>query len=98
IYTFQSADLEARDAALNPPGEWNSYEIVVDDPMIRVYLNEVLVNEFESTHPDRDLSSGYFGLQNHGAGDQVYFRDIRIAELGDEPVQVSPAAVEFDDQ
>src|SRR5699024_12320183 len=30
IYTFQGADQEARDAALNPVGQWNSYEIVVE--------------------------------------------------------------------
>jgi len=36
IYSFQSADLPARDAALHPPGEWNSYEIVVQGQTIKV--------------------------------------------------------------
>ncbi|MEE6274681.1 DUF1080 domain-containing protein, partial [Georgenia sp. MJ206] len=90
IYTFQSADLAARDEALNPPGEWNSYEIVVDDPNIRVYLNGVLVNDFVSTDPARDLSSGFIGLQNHGGSDSVSFRDVRIKALEEpaEPVLV----------
>ncbi|GAB3985733.1 hypothetical protein GCM10027615_76430 [Plantactinospora veratri] len=30
VYTFKSADIAARDAALNPPGEWNSYELLVE--------------------------------------------------------------------
>ncbi|MGC5616853.1 family 16 glycoside hydrolase [Georgenia sp. Z1491] len=93
IYTFQGADEAARDEALNPPGEWNAYEIVVDDPMIEVYLNDVLINEFESTDPARDLSSGYIGLQNHGDGDDVSFRNVRIAELDDEEPPVEPEPV-----
>ncbi|MGC5627254.1 3-keto-disaccharide hydrolase [Georgenia sp. Z1344] len=84
IYTFQGADEETRDEALNPPGEWNAVEIVVDDPIIEVYLNDVLVNSFESTDPARDLSSGYIGLQNHGDGDDVSFRNVRIAENDDD--------------
>ena len=27
VYNFQAADTAARDAVLNPPGEWNSYEL-----------------------------------------------------------------------
>ena len=81
IYTFQSADLPARDEALNPPGEWNSYEIVVQGQTIKVYLNDVLINDFVSTDPNRDLTQGFVGIQNHGDGDDVSFRDIQIMEL-----------------
>ena len=38
IYNFQAPDAAARDAALNPPGEWNAYEITVDDPVVEVRL------------------------------------------------------------
>jgi cytochrome c len=79
IYNFQAPDAAARDAALNPPGEWNAYEITVDDPVIEVRLNGVLINEFTSTDPERDLSATKLGIQNHGAGDEVYFRDIQVA-------------------
>lgn len=79
IYAFQGADTEARDAALNPPGMWNTYEIVVAESVIEVHLNGELVNRFESSDPDRDLAEGFVGLQNHGEDDQVYFRDIRVA-------------------
>lgn len=81
IYGFQSADLEARDAALNPPGEWNSYEIVVRDQTIQVYLNDTLINDFVSTDPNRDLTQGFVGLQNHGDEDEVWFRNVQIRDL-----------------
>ncbi|NYI08051.1 family 16 glycoside hydrolase [Allostreptomyces psammosilenae] len=82
VYSFQSADLAARDAALRPPGEWNRYEIRVEGERLRVYLNGSLINDFTSTDPARSLADGYVGIQNHGDGDEVSFRDIRIRELG----------------
>ncbi|MDG4789148.1 ThuA domain-containing protein [Micromonospora sp. WMMD1102] len=84
IYGFKSADIAARDAALNPPGEWNSYEILVEGERLRVYLNGALVNDFTNTDPVRSLA-GYVGIQNHGTGDDVSFRNIRIKELGGNP-------------
>jgi len=39
------------------------------------------VNEFTSTDPARDISQGFIGIQNHGAGEAVSYRDIRIKEL-----------------
>ncbi|MGI5247038.1 ThuA domain-containing protein [Dactylosporangium sp. CA-139066] len=80
IYNFQSANIAARDAALNPPGAWNTYEILVEGQRIRVYLNGSLINDFTNTDPARNLD-GYVGIQNHGAGDQVSFRNVRIKEL-----------------
>nr|WP_245930365.1 DUF1080 domain-containing protein [Allonocardiopsis opalescens] len=82
VYGFQSADLAARDAALNPPGEWNTFELLVEGERLRIYLNDVLINDFTNTDPARSLTDGHIGLQNHGEGDDVSFRDIRIMELG----------------
>ncbi|MBD8062644.1 DUF1080 domain-containing protein, partial [Actinomycetaceae bacterium Sa1BUA1] len=96
IYTFQGADLEARDAALNPVGSWNSYEIVVQGDNIKIYLNEVLVNDFTSTDPARDLSAGFIGIQNHGGGETVFYRDIQVKDLA--VVEVTPAPVTFTDE
>nr|WP_211239716.1 ThuA domain-containing protein [Jiangella gansuensis] len=84
VYAFQSADIAARDAALNPPGEWNEFEIVVQGNRIRVYLNGALINDYTDTDPNRMNQPSFVGIQNHGNGDDVYFRDIRIAELVDE--------------
>ncbi|MGW1023880.1 ThuA domain-containing protein [Streptomyces sp. NPDC002577] len=82
VYGFQSADLKKRDRALNPPGEWNTYEIRVQGERLRVWLNGVKINDFTNTDPARSLEDGHIGIQNHGADDQVSFRDIRIKELG----------------
>lgn len=75
IYGVQGADLARRDEALEPPGEWNSYEIVVDGTRLAVHLNGVLVNELVSERP----SVGHIGLQNHGAADEVAFRNVRVS-------------------
>ncbi|MEU4695218.1 ThuA domain-containing protein [Actinoplanes sp. NPDC023714] len=79
VYTFQSADLAARDAALNPPGAWNTYELLVEGERLRVFLNGVQINDFTNTDPARSLA-GHIGIQNHGAGDTASFRNIRIKE------------------
>ncbi|MEJ2858563.1 MULTISPECIES: ThuA domain-containing protein [unclassified Saccharothrix] len=82
IYGFKSADLAARDAALNPPGEWNTYELLVEGERLQVFLNGVKINDFTNTDPVRSLASGHIGIQNHGTGDDVSFRNVRIKELG----------------
>lgn len=82
IYTFQGADPDAVEQALKPVGSWNSYEIRVAGQNIKVLLNGVLVNDFDSTDPARDLATGYVGLQNHGGGETIYYRDVRVKNLG----------------
>ncbi|RIQ20495.1 DUF1080 domain-containing protein [Jiangella rhizosphaerae] len=79
IYTFQ-----APTSFPTVPGQWNEMEIEVDDPMIRVWINDVLVNEFHNHDPARDLASGFVGIQNNRVSDNVFFRDIWIKELGDD--------------
>ncbi|ONK11350.1 Cytochrome c551/c552 [Streptomyces sp. MP131-18] len=81
VYTFQSADIEARDAALNPPGEWNTYELRVEGERLQIFLNGTLINDFTNTDPARSLTQGHVGLQNHGEEDTVSFRNVRIQEL-----------------
>ncbi|MFW2512645.1 bacterial Ig-like domain-containing protein [Demequina sp. SO4-13] len=83
IYTFQGADNAAVEQALNPVGQWNGYEIVVEGETIKIYLNGTLVNDFTSTDPARDLTHGFIGVQNHGAGESVFYRNIRIQEIED---------------
>ena len=81
IYNFQAANAAARDAVLNPPGEWNSYELRVEGKRIRVYLNGALINDFTSTAPERMVTPSFIGLQNHGNGDDVWFRNVQIKNL-----------------
>ncbi|MFD9096754.1 ThuA domain-containing protein [Streptomyces collinus] len=81
VYGSRSADVKKRDRALNPPGEWNTYEIRVEGERLRVWLNGVKINDFTNTDPARSLRDGHIGIQNHGTGDEVSFRDVRIKEL-----------------
>jgi hypothetical protein len=81
IYLEQAADAAARDAALHPPGQWNAYEIVVRDDRIVVYLNGVKINEWIDDDPNSDLATGHIGLQMHGSGDDVFFRNARVRRL-----------------
>ncbi|MFG3496867.1 ThuA domain-containing protein [Streptomyces sp. NPDC047928] len=81
VYGFRSADIAARDRALRPPGQWNTFEIKVEGERVRVYLNGVRINDFTNTDPARSLRNGHIGIQNHGPDDQVSFRDIRLKEL-----------------
>ncbi len=90
IYGFKAADLAARDAALNPPGEWNTFELLVEGERLQVFLNGVKINDFTNTDPVRSLASGHIGIQNHGTGDDVSFRNIRIKELGGTVPRVGP--------
>ena len=39
------------------------------------------INDFTNTDPVRSLA-GHIGLQNHGDGDDVAFRNVRVKELG----------------
>ncbi|MCW2879462.1 MAG: glycosyl hydrolase [Sphaerisporangium sp.] len=82
IYGIKSADIAARDAALNPPGRWNTYELLVEGERLQVFLNGVKINDFTNTDPVRSLQQGYIGIQNHGTGDEVSYRNIRVKELG----------------
>ncbi|MCZ7456970.1 ThuA domain-containing protein [Streptomyces sp. WMMC940] len=81
VYGFKSADLKARDRVLRPPGQWNSYEIKVQGERLQVFLNGAKINDFTNTDPARSLKDGHIGIQNHGADDQVSFRNIQLKEL-----------------
>ncbi|MDI1461599.1 ThuA domain-containing protein [Catellatospora sp. KI3] len=95
VYTFKSADLAARDAALNPAGEWNTYELLVEGERLQIFLNGKKINDFTNTDPVRGLA-GHIGIQNHGSGDTASFRNIRIKELGGPtPTDVTVQAESF---
>ncbi|WP_329125489.1 ThuA domain-containing protein [Streptomyces sp. NBC_01465] len=81
VYSFKSANIKARDQVLRPPGQWNNYEIRVQGERLTIFLNGVKINDFTNTDPARSLKDGYIGLQNHGADDQVSFRNIQLKEL-----------------
>ncbi|MFK7862599.1 MAG: DUF1080 domain-containing protein [Pseudohongiellaceae bacterium] len=82
-------------AAVQPsvPGEWNTMIIRLEGPRTTVEVNGVLVTDFlegddvpakkEWYEPDRGPRpmSGYIGVQNHGAEDIVYFKEISVRDL-----------------
>jgi hypothetical protein len=77
-----------------PGPEWNTMEITLDGPRTVVYLNAVKVTDYTEGQPvppqkfdfeplrgPRPLE-GYFGLQNHGDHDVVFFKEVAIRPLG----------------
>ena len=57
--------------------DWNHFRIVARGSLVRTYLNGTLVAEL---HEGRQLE-GYFGIQHHGKGGTVRFRNIRARRL-----------------
>jgi len=75
-----------------PVGEWNTMEIKLDGPHTIVVLNGVTVTDYtegqpvppkvKSYEPDRGPrpNFGYIGLQNHGEGSEVYFKEVAVSK------------------
>jgi hypothetical protein len=82
VYSFQTPNAAAREAALNPPGSWNTYEIGVHGQRVEIWLNGVKVNDYTST---RAIGNGYVGVQNDGAGMDINYRNIRVRLDGGQP-------------
>lgn len=82
LYTM----VPAKQGALKPAGEWNKERVIVMGPHLRVELNgeqildvnlDKLATEFPK-HEGVKRRSGHIGWLGHG--DQVFFRNIHIAE------------------
>lgn len=87
IYYQVAADKEKK--KLNPPGEWNSFEITCKGPQVIIKLNGV---EIVNANMDENKvgrgghkalaerpKKGFVGLQSHGS--RVEFKNILIKEL-----------------
>lgn len=69
-------------AAQKPNGEWNSYDITLNGPMLKVVLNGQVVQDINlDTHPDLALRlhRGFIALQDHH--NHVCFRNVRLKPL-----------------
>lgn len=76
-----------------PGPQWNTMEITLDGPRTLVYVNGIKVTDYKEGEPTparkfdfepfRGLrpNSGYFGLQNHGPEDIVYFKEVAVKPL-----------------
>lgn len=80
-------------ASPSKPGEWNTMEIYLDGERTMVKVNGQTVTDYKEGDPvpDKKLdyepdrgrrpAKGYFGLQNHGGEDIVYFKEVSIRSL-----------------
>lgn len=76
-----------------PGPQWNTTEITLDGPRTIVYVNGEKVTDYTEGNPvpERKFDfepyrgtrpdSGYFGIQNHGESDVVYFKEIAVKPL-----------------
>jgi PKD repeat protein len=76
IYNFDREDARAA----RPAGQWNDYEIRYEDGVFTITLNGTVVNRWTKSSNQAN-NPGYIGIQNHGTGDEVSFRNLRIQEL-----------------
>ena len=80
--------------AWKPGPEWNTFDITLNGPRTVVFLNGVKVTDhmegdsiparkfdFEP-YPGHRSDSGYFGLQNHGENDVVFYHKVAVRSLG----------------
>ncbi len=77
----------------NPGPEWNTMEITLEGTRTIVYVNEKKVTDYNAgdSVPERKFDFepfrgprpeyGYFGIQNHGEEDVVYFKEIAVRSL-----------------
>jgi hypothetical protein len=66
----------------NPPGEWNTIEVVTQGSRVQIRINDKLVQDFDADKVpalQHRLRCGVIGLQDHGS--VIHFRQIRIKEL-----------------
>ncbi len=83
--------IPAKRGYLKPVGEWNSEEVIVKGPKVKVILNGTVILDGDLTearkngtldkksHPGILRDKGHFGFLGHGS--VVYFRNIRVKEL-----------------
>lgn len=83
--------IAARRGFLNPFGEWNSQEVIVKGPKIKIILNGETILDGDiaeaskngtldgKNHPGLKHEKGYIGFLGHGS--ELKFKNIRIKEL-----------------
>jgi 3-keto-disaccharide hydrolase len=79
----------AKQGALKPTGEWNTYEITADGRHVKINLNGTMVVDADldtmkdqgilKQHPGLARATGHIGFLGHRS--HVEFRNIRIKEL-----------------
>ena len=78
----------AKVKGLLKPDQWNHFKVRAEGPRIRTWLNGKPIADIRH----QKILKGYFGIQHHGKGGVVRFRNIRARELkGEEQaIQAKP--------
>jgi len=73
----KEAEYKERAKGLFKPEEWNKVRVVCKGPSIKTFVNGKLVAEVEH----KQSLEGHFGIQHHGKGGTVAFRNLRARKL-----------------
>ena len=73
----KEGDYKERAKGLFKPEEWNKFKVVCKGSSIKTYVNGKPVAEVEH----KQSLEGHFGIQHHGKGGTVAFRNLRARRL-----------------
>ncbi|MAS79321.1 MAG: hypothetical protein CMI25_02770 [Opitutae bacterium] len=73
----KEAEYKERAKGLFKPEEWNKVRVVCKGPSIKTFVNGKLVAEVQH----KQSLEGHFGIQHHGKGGTVAFRNMRARKL-----------------
>jgi len=79
LYPKKEQEIEYRNRSKNlfKTAEWNHARVLCKGSNIKTFLNQKIISNFK----DNQSMSGCFGIQHHGKGGVVAFRNIRAREL-----------------
>ena len=73
----KEGDYKERAKGLFKPEEWNKFKVVCKGSSIKTFVNGKLVAEVQH----KQSLEGHFGIQHHGKGGTVAFRNMRARKL-----------------
>lgn len=73
----QETEYKVRSKNLFKAAEWNKTRVLCEGSIIKTFLNQKLISEIN----DSQSMSGCFGIQHHGKGGVVAFRNIRARKV-----------------
>ena len=79
LYPKKEQEIEYRNRSKNlfKPAEWNHARVLCKGSNIKTFLNQKIISNFK----DNQSMSGCFGIQHHGKGGVVAFRNIQARKL-----------------
>ena len=99
MYGFANINArQARNYERQQQGVWHTMEIRMVGQQHTVLVDGNVINQFDNSVPRvasrvgdpptvaRQFPRGYFGLQTHGGTDRIFYREIRVKELGSDDI------------